>query len=396
MNKSVIKTKKVIPLSPNEEKTLRENEEKRKRILRIQQARNQGKKIYENRIPNYNTSVEEELKSLIRLIQAQWNRTHIPKINNFFELKKLTKNYIDAAQMNAKIQRNNKVLKRHENLIKLYEEKVIENEKIVEVKRKQCKETLEKIKGITDYIRNQYDTVTTSNWKDNILIDQYQIKQKKNNGKLENGNNIYMTFKDIKVLQKKNYDGSSYRHINNIILGNSQSNNVFNTTEVDNKKLKESQMNIENNQKKLKESLQITKERYRKAIAKVNDEKQKEIFIRNLKMLERIGKLQKKENINNFFKGSKEQNVYNSNKINFINANRNNYNINYYENDKSLEKIPNVIEKSYKKEPKNVEILSYRNTNWTDFKKNVKELNYKSSNMKRGCRGSSKQNVYGM
>jgi len=48
-------------------------------------------------------------------------------------------------------------------------------------------------------------------------------------------------------------------------------------------------------------------------------------------MLERIGKLQKKENINNFFKGSKEQNVYNSNKINFINANRNNYNINYYE-----------------------------------------------------------------
>ncbi|KAL6596391.1 hypothetical protein U3516DRAFT_565666 [Neocallimastix sp. 'constans'] len=331
MNKSVIKTKKVIPLSPNEEKTLRENEEKRKRILRIQQARNQGKKIYENRIPNYNTSVEEELKSLIRLIQAQWNRTHIPKINNFFELKKLTKNYIDAAQMNAKIQRNNKVLKRHENLIKLYEEKVIENEKIVEVKRKQCKETLEKIKGITDYIRNQYDTVTTSNWKDNILIDQYQIKQKKNNGKLENGNNIYMTFKDIKVLQKKNYDGSSYRHINNIILGNSQSNNVFNTTEVDNKKLKESQMNIENNQKKLKESLQITKERYRKAIAKVNDEKQKEIFIRNLKMLERIGKLQKKENINNFFKGSKEQNVYNSNKINFINANRNNYNINYYE-----------------------------------------------------------------
>jgi len=82
-----------------------------------------------------------------------------------------------------------------------------------------------------------------------------------------------MTFKDIKVLQKKNYDGSSYRHINNIILGNSQSNNVFNTTEVDNKKLKESQMNIENNQKKLKESLQITKERYRKAIAKVNDEK---------------------------------------------------------------------------------------------------------------------------
>eukprot|EP00833_Pecoramyces_ruminatium_P008871 jgi/Orpsp1_1/1182903/evm.model.c7180000083125.1 len=105
MNKKKINTKKVIPLSPNEEKAFKENEERKKRILRIQQVRNQGKKISENKTSTYNNSVEEELKNLIRLIQAEWNKTHVRKIDNFFELKKLTKNYIGAAQANAKIQR---------------------------------------------------------------------------------------------------------------------------------------------------------------------------------------------------------------------------------------------------------------------------------------------------
>jgi len=70
MNKKIINNKKAIPLSPNEERTFRENEERKKRILRIQQVHNQGKKISENRTSNYNESVEKELKNLILLIQV--------------------------------------------------------------------------------------------------------------------------------------------------------------------------------------------------------------------------------------------------------------------------------------------------------------------------------------
>lgn len=42
-------------------------------------------------------------------IKVEWNKNHMKKVDNFFELKKLTKNYIGAAQANAKIQRNDEV-----------------------------------------------------------------------------------------------------------------------------------------------------------------------------------------------------------------------------------------------------------------------------------------------
>jgi len=70
MNKKTSSQKRVIPLSPNEEKAFIENEERKKRILRLQQVRNQGKKISENRTTMYNTNVEEELKDLLRLIKV--------------------------------------------------------------------------------------------------------------------------------------------------------------------------------------------------------------------------------------------------------------------------------------------------------------------------------------
>jgi len=70
MNKKSVITKKVIPLSPNEEKAFKENEEKKKRILRLQQVRNQGKIISENKTSDYNTCVEGEYKNLIKLIKV--------------------------------------------------------------------------------------------------------------------------------------------------------------------------------------------------------------------------------------------------------------------------------------------------------------------------------------
>ncbi len=70
MNKKTVATKKVIPLSPNEEKAFKENEERQKRILRLQQVRKQGKIISENKISNYNASVNGELKNLIKLINV--------------------------------------------------------------------------------------------------------------------------------------------------------------------------------------------------------------------------------------------------------------------------------------------------------------------------------------
>jgi len=70
MNKKTLITKKVIPLSPNEEKAFKENEERKKRILRLQQVRKQGKIISENKTSNYNASVDGELKNLIKLINV--------------------------------------------------------------------------------------------------------------------------------------------------------------------------------------------------------------------------------------------------------------------------------------------------------------------------------------
>lgn len=73
-------------------------------------------------------------------------------------------------------------------------------------------------------------------------------------------------------LKKKNYNDSSYHRDYNVIRCDHQKN-VYNASEVAFQKTKQGQLNIENNQKKLKESLLLTKDRYKKAIVKMNDEK---------------------------------------------------------------------------------------------------------------------------
>jgi len=391
MNKKIINNKKAIPLSPNEEKTFRENEERKKRILRIQQVHNQGKKISEKRTSTYNASVEEELKNLIQLIQNGWNKTYERKADNFFKLKKLIKNYIGAAQANAKIQLYDEKFKNEEILRKLYEERIKENERYVEARNKQCQESMEKIKNITDYIKNHYNAVTTSNSREKRLINQYREKQR--NRKLIDGDNTFMTFKDERDLQKKNYNNTSYHRDHNVIRCDHQRNNIYNASEIAYQKSREGQMNIENNKKKLKESLKITKDRYNKAITKINDEKQKELFIKNLKTLETIDILRKKENIKNSLKDYEEQKIFNNINLDLADANKKNYCINYYTN-KELKKIPKELEKSNKREWKNVGMISYGNTSRPYQRNNSKESNNKSIKLSKKYDKSFKSNDY--
>jgi len=130
---------------------------------------------------------------------------------------------------------------------------------------------MEKIKNITDYIKNHYNAVTTSNSREKRLINQYREKQK--NRKLIDGDNTFMTFRDERDLRKKNYNNTSYHRDHNVIRCDHQKNNIYNASEIAYQKSKESQLNVENNKKKLKENLKITKDRYNKAITKINDEK---------------------------------------------------------------------------------------------------------------------------
>ncbi|ORX86348.1 hypothetical protein BCR32DRAFT_265035 [Anaeromyces robustus] len=391
MNKKTSNIKKIIPLSPNEEKAFQENEERKKRILRLQQVRSQGKTISENKTSIYNSSVEEELKHLIKLIKAEWNKNYVKKVDNFFELKKITKNYIGAAQANAKIQRNEEELKKEKLLIKLYDDRIKENERYIEARRKQCQESLEKVQDITNYIKNQYIAVTTSNKREKCLIDQYREKQR--NMTFLDDNNTLISFKnDSGLMKKKNYNDSIYHRDYNVVRCDPQ-RNIYNASDVAFQKTKQGLLNIENNQKKLKESIQITKDRYRKAIAKMNDEKQKDLFIKNLQTLEKIDILRKKENIKNSFKDQVVHNMYNIN-LDLSDANKNDYCINYYTN-KELDKIPKELEKSMKKEWKNVGTLPYGNTSRPVQRNNkTKKQTDKITNIDKNHNLISKSNDY--
>ncbi|ORX43146.1 hypothetical protein BCR36DRAFT_415769 [Piromyces finnis] len=356
MSKKDTSSKKIIPLSPNEEKAYIENEERKKRILRLQQVRKQGKIISENRTMNYNSGVEGELKNLIKLIKAEWNKNHIKKVDNFLELKKLTKNYIGAAQSNAKIQRNEDVLKKEELLIKLYNERVKENERYIEARQKQCKESLEKIKDITNYIKNQYNAITISNNREKKLVDQFREKQR--NQVFIDEDKTFISYKDNDkdYSKKRNYNDSSYHREYNVVRCNHE-NNKYNASEIAYLKLKQGQLNLKNNQKKLKESIRITKERYKKAIDKMNDEKQNDVFIQNMKTLENIDILRRKENIKNSIRDYENIGNGNINVPCISQTDKKDYCINYYTN-KELNKIPQEVERVNKKEWKNVGVQS--------------------------------------
>jgi len=87
-----------------------------------------------------------------------------------------------------------------------------------------------------------------------------------------------MSFKDDKLsLKKKNYNNSSYHREYNVVRCD-HGFKGYNATDIAYQKSRQGQLNLENNQKKLKESLQITKDRYIKAIEKMNDEKVKQIY----------------------------------------------------------------------------------------------------------------------
>ncbi|OUM61053.1 hypothetical protein PIROE2DRAFT_13048 [Piromyces sp. E2] len=393
MDKKSLSPKRVIPLSPNEEKAFIENEEKKKRILRLQQVRNQGKKISENKTLVYNTSVEEELKNLIRLIKAEWNRSHIKKVDTFFELKKLTKNYIGAAQANAIIQRNEDELKKEELLIKLYDDRVKENERYIEARRKQCQESLDKIKDITNYIKNQYNAITISNKREKKLVDQYRERQKSK--VYVDDDNTFISFKDDKIAKKKrNYNDSSYHREYNVVRCDHE-NRGYNAADVAYQRSMQGQLNLENNQKKLKESIQITKERYIKAIKKMNDEKQKELFIKNLKTLEKIDILRRKENIKNSLRNYEMENLYNGN-LNMLNTDKKDYCTNYYTNNE-LDKIPQELERSRKKEWKNVGVISYGETSKPLQKRNdIKKQNEKFATSSKNRSNIIKTNDYSL
>jgi len=276
-------------------------------------------------------------------------------------------------------------------LRKLYKERIKENERYIEARKKQCQESMEKIKNITDYIKNHYNAVTTSNSREKRLINQYREKQK--NRKLIDGDNTFMTFRDERDLRKKNYNNTSYHRDHNVIRCDHQKNNIYNASEIAYQKSKESQLNVENNKKKLKENLKITKDRYNKAITKINDEKQNELFIKNLKTLETIDILRKKENIKNSLKNYEEQKIYNNINLNLDDANKKNYCINYYTNNE-LKKIPKELEKSNKKEWKNVGMISYGNTGRPYQKNNSKESNDKSIKLNKKHDKSFSSNDY--
>jgi len=72
--------------------------------------------------------------------------------------------------------------------------------------------------------------------------------------------------------RKRNYNNSTFHRDYNIIRCDHEKK-TYNASDVAYRKTKQGQLNLENNWKKLRESLQITKERYRKAIENMNDEK---------------------------------------------------------------------------------------------------------------------------
>jgi len=72
--------------------------------------------------------------------------------------------------------------------------------------------------------------------------------------------------------KKRNYKNSTFHRDFNIVRCDKE-NKIYNASDAAYQKTKQGQMNLENNMKKLRESLQITKERYRKAIENMNDEK---------------------------------------------------------------------------------------------------------------------------